>query len=238
MGAQLVALALARWTHVSDRAFRVLTRMALTALDEPQNGTPAGMYFGGRDLLVASLRRDGASDATQRRKVRRLLDELIDAGAIERAAHGRAGKNSVYRLTLLNEPKSIDEPLVDNPPVDNSQGGPQRPPEGGSDRPPQGGPQRPLRGVLRTPPRNHEEPIEELSEEDMGVLGEKVTPARVHSSVQPEEIPNDDGTASPAATDPPTCPRCTVWLDPDGACRNRQCPDAELAVVIPLRRTA
>src|SRR5947207_15797767 len=56
VGAALMTYVLMRWTHVSDGAFRVLTRMAVTALDEPSNGNPAEMYFAGRELLAMSLR--------------------------------------------------------------------------------------------------------------------------------------------------------------------------------------
>ena len=47
MGAYLVGFALANWSHVPDRAFRVLVRMALTALDYPNGDQPADLYFGG-----------------------------------------------------------------------------------------------------------------------------------------------------------------------------------------------
>lgn len=78
MGARLVSQVLARWTHVSDRAFRVLVRMALTALDEPNNGTPASVYFGGRDLLAMTLRRERGGDLdTAYKTVKRAIADLI-----------------------------------------------------------------------------------------------------------------------------------------------------------------
>jgi hypothetical protein len=115
MGASLVGAAFARWTHVSDTAFRVLIRMALTALDSPSadGKNPAATYWGGRDLLAMSLRRawpegDDERSANARknihRDVRRALGELVKEGAIEVLDTGRAvrqGNRQVYRLCLL-----------------------------------------------------------------------------------------------------------------------------------------
>src|SRR4051812_49097393 len=83
MGATLVTQVLAHWSHVSDRAFRVLVRMAVTALDKPQNGNPANIYRGGRELLAMSLRNKGGTDRTRFRSVAEAVAELTDAGAIE-----------------------------------------------------------------------------------------------------------------------------------------------------------
>jgi hypothetical protein len=160
VGARLVSLALARWTHVSDRAFRLLVRMALTALDESSKGAPAGIYFGGRDLLAMTLRNEGGNPQTRYRAVKRLLAELIEAGAIERAHAGRVGQNAVYRLTL-DGARSIDKA----PSADRNQGGQESPPQGGQGGPPEGGLGDPSRGATEAPPRNHEEPVEELLEE-------------------------------------------------------------------------
>lgn len=132
MGAELVSLVLAHWTHVSDRAFRVLVRMSLTALDKPSKGRPAGVYHGGRELLAMSLRSEKGTAETRYRAVKRALSELADEGAIQHLKTGWSGQNSVYRLTL--ERRSMGGPT--SPPL----GGPTSPPKGGSLGPEKGGP--------------------------------------------------------------------------------------------------
>jgi hypothetical protein len=151
MGANLVVQALAGWTHVSDRAFRVLIRMAVTALDKPNKGRPAATYLGGRELLAMSLRSDGGTPETRYRAVKRALAELTEAGAIRHLQSGWAGQNAVYRLTLDGEKK----------------GGLKSPPKGGPKSPPMGGPSGTEWGVSETPPRNHEELLEEREEEEV-----------------------------------------------------------------------
>lgn len=102
MGAQLVSLMLAHWApQLNDRCFRVLTRMALTALDRDQGLTPAAHYFGGEELLILTLKaeRDG-SEAAARRTVRRAIADLIALGAIERVTKGYPGHNAVFKLLL------------------------------------------------------------------------------------------------------------------------------------------
>jgi hypothetical protein len=150
MGAELVSLALAHWTHVSDRAFRVLMRMALTAMDKPAKGRPAAVYHGGRELLAMTLRSDKGTAETRYRAVKRALAELADEGAIQHLQTGWAGQRAVYRLTLERTRK----------------GGPTSPPEGGPSGPPMGGPWGTEWGASEAPPRNHEEPLEERDEEE------------------------------------------------------------------------
>lgn len=172
MGAQLVAQVLAGWTDVSNQAFRVLVRMALTALDKPQNGHPAGIYRGGRELLAMTLRGDG-TDETKYRAVKRAVAELTEAGAIEHIATGWTGQKAVYRLTLSRRGTVavIDEeggPMTppSDPLADAGMGGQYDPPKGGSIDPPKGGRNMPERGAYTTPPRNQEEVIEERDEEN------------------------------------------------------------------------
>lgn len=150
MGAELVSLALAHWTHVSDRAFRVLMRMALTAMDKPAQGRPAAVYHGGRELLAMTLRSDKGTAETRYRSVKRALSELAEEGAIQHLQTGWAGQRAVYRLTLDRGRK----------------GGLSGPPEGGLRGPPMGGRSVSKRGASETPPRNHEELQEELAEEE------------------------------------------------------------------------
>lgn len=166
MGATLVAQVLAHWTHVSDRAFRVLVRMAVTALDTPSKGKPAGVYHAGRELLAMSFRTDGGSDETRFRAVKRALAELSKEGAIQHLQQGWAGHNAVYRLTL--EPKE--------------KGGRISPPKGGSTDPPKGGLLAPERGVSEAPPRNQEEPVEEREEEEVVEVRTTSHPPRASGS--------------------------------------------------------
>jgi hypothetical protein len=109
MGAQLVAQVLVYWTDLSDRAFRVLVRMALTALDnDGADGRPAGRYFGGRELLMMSLRAPYVAPDTDPKahhslvvQLDRAVKELKKAGAIEPLVeHPRIGRQQVYQLAL------------------------------------------------------------------------------------------------------------------------------------------
>lgn len=106
MGATLVAQAIAHWSHVSDRAFRVLVKMALTAKDKPSKNVPAGLYFGGHDGLVGALPlREGTTRESALRTVRRATDELEEVGAIRLTHAAISGGNAVYQLTLNAVPK-------------------------------------------------------------------------------------------------------------------------------------
>ena len=55
MGARLMTLVLMRWTHVSDRAFRVLSRMATTALDEPVTVAAPGVRRHARAAWIPAV---------------------------------------------------------------------------------------------------------------------------------------------------------------------------------------
>jgi hypothetical protein len=166
MGAQLVNKALAHWTHVSDRAFRLLIRMAVTALDKPKDGKPASIYFGGRELLAMTLRTDKGSDRSRYRVVARALAELVDAGAIERADSGRQGHNAVYRLTLSRGRTA------------------QKPPSDGAS---QDGQFSPPRVADLATPRNQEEPLEDLLKEQRGDVQTTSHPSR-----EPAEPPEPE----------------------------------------------
>lgn len=110
MGAALVMAVHTHWTFVSDPAFRVLSRMALTALDNASNGNEPGLYYAGRELLARSLKQpfpEGDDDEAERRRerlfwtVRKAVRELVAAGAIERVGDARPGRNQVYRLKVM-----------------------------------------------------------------------------------------------------------------------------------------
>lgn len=102
MGAHLVSIMLNEWAPIlNDRCFRVLTRMALIALDYDKGLTPAAHYFGGQELLVMTLFRErcGSLEAAER-TVKRAIAELIKLKAIERVQKGYPGRNAVYKITL------------------------------------------------------------------------------------------------------------------------------------------
>lgn len=225
MGARLVTLVLARWTHVSDRAFRLLVRMAHTALDEPgAGGAPAGVYFGGRELLALTLRAQGGSTQTRYREVRTVLAELADAGAIERVHDGRPGSRAAYRLSL-NDARGIDASAVDDAGDRRTVEGEIPPTLEGEIPPPRRGSDHRNGGGLTTP-LSVRGTTEELSEDRSGSTTTELALPGVPGPGSNQEISDDD------------CPRCGVMLDPGGRCGNRRCRDPTLAEIIPLRLTA
>lgn len=198
MGARLVTVVLMRWTNLSDIEFRVLVRMAHTALDERSGAIPAATYFGGHELLAATLKSEGGKAGTLERRVRKAVTGLVAAGAVERVNRGRSGVNQVYRLTLEGAQKigtdgSAAE--VQQGPGDPVQQGPEGPTEEG-----------PVDPDYRAPgdlPRNQEEPLEELYEERSNDLRTDLTEARASPcELHPSMIggTREDGTAA--------CPFC------------------------------
>jgi hypothetical protein len=176
MGANLVMQVFAGWTHVSDRAFRVLVRMAVTALDNPGKGQAAGIYHGGRELLAMSLRGKGGTDRTRYRSVAEAVAELTEAGAIEHLATGWAGQNAVYRLTL-GRPESASR--------DDGMGGSTAHPMGVLRDHPMDVPRGTKWMGPGHTPRNQEEPIGERGEEEGAVLETVSHPPRVIANVIP-----------------------------------------------------
>jgi hypothetical protein len=226
MGANLVTQVLAHWTHVSDRAFRVLVRMAVTALDKPKDGKPANIYHGGRELLAMSLRSEKGSLDTRHRSVKRAVAELSEAGAIQHLRSGWAGQNAVYRLTLGGTQAAIDDSEPDE------MGGLIDPPVGGLTSPPKGGPVNVNEGGLSSPPKEHEDEILELAEEKAGV-DPSTTSHPSRATDEPKKCP--DGLSS--AIRPDGKPECPI-------CRRRQSrpgievpppPEERLATVTQLR---
>lgn len=228
MGIKLVGLVLTRWAaHVSDRAFRVLTRMAATALDEPSKDTPASLYFGGRELLASALNseRNGTPESALR-TVKRAIAELIDVGAIRRTNKAYAGVNQVYELRLWDAIR-IDGRAVDN----SAKGDTSGTPEGDSTGTPVGDTSGPKWGTPRVPPRNKEEPLEERYEDEGVDLREPVAVARARDAPKfVEETPPD-------RCDQPTCSRGFVLVgDPP---RIERCPKCHSNVIpFPDRRSA
>lgn len=215
MGMKLVGMALTKWApHVPDRAFRLLVRMASTALDEPSGDMPAALYFGGRDLLMSTLRaeRNGSLKSLER-SVERGIKDLIRVGAIERTNRAYFGERAVYRLTLFN-PIRIDEPLVDNREEPDTEGRAMPDTHGGAMPDTQGGKSpTPTGGPMST-----EEVLEEqLEEEGVDLSGPVTVRAREPTSEpQPELAPpkcDQPGCAKGYVLvgDPPTiakCPTC------------------------------
>lgn len=235
MGAQLVSLALTRWApHTPDRAFRVLIRMALTALDEGTVQVPAGLYFGGRDLLLSCLRaeRKGSRESVLR-ALSRAIDDLVKLGAVERVNKAYAGVNQVYKLTLMAAVR------IDGRPVDNfGKGDTDNHPLGDTHDHPEGDTGATERVTPTTTPRNQEEPLEELREETSLDLRGPVTAPRANQPAH--KLTNE----SPLATDPPPPPQC-----PEPTCargyvltadnRIEKCPRCNSNVIpFPERRSA
>lgn len=205
MGASLVIQVFASWTHLSDRAFRVLVRMAVTALDTPSKGQSAGIYRGGRDLLAMSLRSDKGTADTRYRAVKRAVAELTEAGAIEHLKTGWAGQNAVYRLTL-NRTGSTARP--------EEMGGLIGPPEGGPTSPPLGGLCTLTRGAPEAPPRNQEEPIEEREEEEVVDLATTSHPPRARPKPTPNRCPDHHVPLKPRTDDLEACALCRRGVPP------------------------
>lgn len=208
MGANLVAQVLAHWTHVSDRAFRVLVRMAVTALDKEMNGNPPNIYHAGRELLAMSLRSDKGTADTRYRAVKRAVAELTEAGAIEHLATGWAGQNAVYRLTLQRT-KTISAKDPEIPEM----GGPTSPPLGGPTSPPMGGLCTLTRGAPEAPPRSSEELQEELAEEKHGSSETASHPPRAKPT--PDRCPTHTFVRLKPRTD---------GIEPCAMCRQEQRP--------------
>lgn len=207
MGAHLVSQVLAHWTHVSDRAFRVLVRMAVTALDQPKDGRPPKIYHGGRDLLAMALRTDKGTPQTRYRAVKRAVAELIEEGAIKHLASGWAGQKAVYRLTL----ERAGSPAIDDP-DDGSMGGQFSPPEGGPTSPPMGGQNDQERGAAEAPPRNQEDQEEELAEEKTGFSTTTSHPSRATPKPTPDRCPKHHIRLKPRADGEEACAFCRAGI--------------------------
>ena len=104
MGWRNVNRAIVAWPHLDHRAARCLLVMANTARDRAgANGEPAGVYWGGHDLLAKAL---GLTDwdqdptANDLRIVRRVLAELVHAGAVKPVNKPHPGERAEYQLAL------------------------------------------------------------------------------------------------------------------------------------------
>lgn len=198
MGARLVTLVLMRWAQLGDAEFRLLVRMAHTALDERSGSTPAATYFGGHELLAATMRSQGGSLATTLRRVRKAITNLVEAGAIERVGVAHAGVQQVYRLTLEATMRiGKDESVAEVEQV------PEVPTEEVPEDPAQQVPEVPESRYQEHLPRNHEEPLEELYEDTKtNDLRTDLTAPRARCPDHPSMLggERDDGL--------PCCPFC------------------------------
>lgn len=196
MGARLVTLVLMRWANIGDAEFRLLVRMAHTAMDERTPTAPAATYFGGHELLAATLRSEGGNEATVLRRVRKAITKLVELGAIERVGGAGGGRNQVYRLTLEGERREVGAPQG------NGQQVPDVPTGEGPEVPTEEVPVVPDSRDQEYPPRNNEEPIEELYEDQDEDLRTDLTDSRARCPEHPylEGGERDDGTLR--------CPLC------------------------------
>lgn len=113
MGIENVKLVYARWTHLPDRAFRVLCFMAMVSMDNDNPPT----FWGGREQLAFALGRmvpeePAASDYSARAETNRkartadfqavkvALAALTKAGVAVLENRPRPGQNAVYSLHL------------------------------------------------------------------------------------------------------------------------------------------
>lgn len=251
MGATLVAKALTKWGPiVSDKAFRVLMRMSLTALDTATEETPACLYFDHPDNVAKVMGGTGTL-ASQGRLARSGIEELIERGALERVNRAKTGSRQVYRLTLDNTPREIVStvkprvrPKHWRAPKGQSSDAP-HPPGSDAAHPPGSDAPHPEVRMRRIHPRNQEEPPEELTKEYVADLGDPVhgnaPPTRPQNEDQPlghssttdhidHETPVVDLTAPPTTPtrEQPRCPDPTClmgYIKIPGQPGNHRCPD-------------
>jgi hypothetical protein len=201
MGARLVTLVLTYWTDLPERQFRILVRMANTALDTPGKETPAEMYFGGHELLAMTLHGpypDGDSAEARKARagvlsnVRREVRALRKAGACEVVDTGRAvrqGHAQTYLLTLGRPNRA----------------GSHRPSSAGSHGPSSAGSFGAIEQGLTDPPRSKEEPSQELSHLD---TDGPVVNSNLEGSQEPPPTTDDDHDSGSHTTSPrPASPR-------------------------------
>lgn len=101
MGVELVGAVSARWGHLPAGPYKVLVRMALVALDKPNNkGDEAGLYWRGWQDLAIALGREVP---------------YIGADALELARRRKVIRNEVIRHTTFLRKAGAIEQSVDNP---------------------------------------------------------------------------------------------------------------------------
>lgn len=104
MGIRLVGSALsANWAHLTPRARLTLVQMAYVAKDRDPEPDQIGIYFGGQTSLAVSVlgvdpSLRGAGSKTAQRAIKRLIQELVDAGAVTLATPATGRHRAVYRV--------------------------------------------------------------------------------------------------------------------------------------------
>lgn len=103
MGAELVGLVSTKWAHLRSLSqYKILTRMALTALDKSGGpDKPAAMYYAGWEPLALALGRDDIPEG----------DDYSPAAAKRR----KAIRDEVIRNTTALEGLGAIKALVDKP---------------------------------------------------------------------------------------------------------------------------
>lgn len=171
MGATRVAQVFSCWPHLHDRPFRLLVHMALTVKDS----TPEPTYWGGRDAMADMLGATGTQRARYQ-TVKRAIQQLVEAGAIELKYHGHAGKRSEYLLTLDNFPREKGD---ENRTPTGKERGTENDPQRGTASESKGVRPASQRGSLTVPPRN------KRSNEEHGE--DEKSPTKVTTSSAPDE---------------------------------------------------
>jgi hypothetical protein len=215
LGASLVAKLVSKWApHLGHDAFRVLTVMAVTALDNPTPEQPAGMYFNGVKPLQDVLRDSGTrTPAALKKAAQEAIREALAVGAVEQTKAAKSQRRAEYRLTLDNTPAAYTRDLQKlkdfkaaqdgqgetvSPPAPAIQGETVTPPAGGDGNSPLAGDGISPSGGDGTSPRGgdgispfleeepQEEPQEELKEEEEAGVSAHLTVARTRAPAPPE----------------------------------------------------
>jgi len=96
MGAGNVAKVCIHWPHLPHPAFRVLTQMAVVALD--RDNPP--VYYGGRDALVRVLGRGDEPTDADYQALKRAIRGLLISGVVAVDKHAGPGHTTRYSLHL------------------------------------------------------------------------------------------------------------------------------------------
>lgn len=109
MGARLAKATLDPYwaSRLSPDQRVVLTAMALTALDTERQGQEPGIYWGGWEYLWLAYKGELPEPGTPghrsaQNSLRRMLQALRDAGAIEMVEQGSGRRRSRYKVTPAN----------------------------------------------------------------------------------------------------------------------------------------
>lgn len=135
MGIYAVASAFERAQVLGDHhaAARLLLWMARCCRDASDEYTEAGLYFGGQELSAQGLgyMPDEARSVKAKSAVKRAVQELLEAGLVERVRTGGHGRTAAFRLNVSLRP-------VDNSPQEAGLGTGDRPRRGPLTGPPRG----------------------------------------------------------------------------------------------------